>query len=143
MTDEGTESAAEFVDVGLPLSPAQAGLLEYELEQRGVATRLRICPRGPDGDIQAVQVATADLAAATQVRAEILPARPAAPEAPPASHSARIRNALIAGGIGLLASLKLVRMVHVPKGAMTALVVLGFAASIAAATFSLTKEPPA
>jgi len=114
MTDAGIEPSAEFVDVGQPLSPAQAGVLEYELEQRGVATRLRICPRGPDGDRQA---------------------------APP-SRSARLRNALIAGGIGLLASLKLVRMVHVPKGAMTALVVLGFAGSVAAAAFSLTKEPP-
>ncbi|HEX5137328.1 MAG TPA: hypothetical protein VFY93_10165 [Planctomycetota bacterium] len=141
MTDEGAEPSAEFVDVGQPLSPAEAGMLEYELEQRGVATRLRICPRGPDGDRQVVQVATADLSVAAAARAEILPARPA-PEAPPASRSHRLRNALIAGAIGLIASLRIVRMVHVPKGAMTAFVVLGFAGSVAAAAFSLTKEHP-
>lgn len=141
MTDEGNAPSAEFVDIGQPLSPAEAGMLEYELEKRGVATRLRICPRGPDGDRQAVQVAPADLASAAALRAEILPTRPA-PEAPPASRSNRIRNALIAGALGLVASLRLVRMVQVPKGAMTALVVLGFAGSVAAAAFGLTKEPP-
>lgn len=130
----------EFVDVGLPLSPAEAGMLEYELEQRGIAIRLRMCDRGPDGDRQAVQVAPADLPASLAVRDTLFPPVAPVPPAPPRSH--RLRNGLIAAVVGLIGSLRLVRIVRVPRGSMTALVVLGVAAAFFATAFSITKEPP-
>jgi hypothetical protein len=114
-------------------------MLELELEKRGVATRLRICERGADGARQAVQVAEADLATALALREEVLPTR-AAPEAPPASRSHRVRNAVIAGILGLVASARVARIVAIPKGGSTALVMLGVAVALAAAAFGLTRE---
>ncbi|MCK6459503.1 MAG: hypothetical protein L6Q95_06370 [Planctomycetes bacterium] len=134
-----TPPSAEFVDVGPPLSPAEAGMLEFELEKRGVVTRLRFCERAEEGDRQAVQVATPDLAAALVVRGEVLPPE-AAPEAPPASRSHRFRNAAIAGLLGLVAAGRVARIVAIPKGGSTALVMLGVAAAVAAAAFGLTRE---
>jgi hypothetical protein len=134
---EGDEPG--FADVGPPLSPAEAGKLEFELEKRGVATRLRICERGADGARQAVQVAEADLATALALREELLPPAPA-PEAPPASRSHRVRNAVIAGILGLVASARVARIVAIPKGGSTALVMLGVAVALAAAAFGLTRE---
>jgi hypothetical protein len=136
-TPEGHEP--RFADVGPPLSPAEAGMLEFELEKRGVATRLRVSERGADGARQAVQVPEADLAAALAVREEVLPAK-AAPEAPPAPRSRRVRNALIAGVLGLVASARVARIVAIPKGGSTALVMVGVAVSVAAAAFGLTRE---
>lgn len=130
-----------FVDVGPPLSPAEAGTLEYALEKRGVALRLRICARDGDGDRQAVQVAPADLAAAMAVRDEFFPAAPAAETREP-SRSKRWRNATIAGVLGLVASARVVRLVRVPKGSTTAFVILGIAAAFFAVAFGLTKGPP-
>jgi hypothetical protein len=139
MTDEDPGTTAEFADVGPPLSPAEAGMLEFELEKRGVVTHLRFCERGPEGARQAVQVGTSDLAAALAVREEILtPA--AAPEAPPASRSHRVRNAAIAGVLGLVASARVARIVAIPKGGSTALVMVGVAVALAAAAFGLTRE---
>ena len=71
----------QFVDVGAPLSPAEAGMLEYELERKGIAVRLRLCARDGDGDHQAVQVAAGDLAVAMAAREELFPVAPA-PEPP-------------------------------------------------------------
>jgi len=132
---------AEFVDVGPPLSPAEAGTLEYELEKRGIALRLRECGRGSDGDRQAVQVAPADLAAAMAVRDGLFPAAPD-PGPEKASRSKRWRNAAIAGVLGLVASARVVRLVRVPKGSTTAFLILGIAAAFFAVAFGLTKEPP-
>jgi len=142
MTDADSGPADGFVDVGLPLSPAQASLLETELERRGVAIRLRICGRDAEGrDRQAVQVSAADLEAAMAARLALFPPPPV-PETPPRPRSNRLRNAVIAGVIGLVASLRVVRLVRVPKGSPTVLVVLGVAASLFAAGFTLTKDPP-
>jgi hypothetical protein len=132
---------AEFVDVGAPLSPAEAGMLEYELEKRGIAIRLRICQRGADGDRQAVQVAPTDFAAATAVRAELFPAGKA-PEPPKIARSKRLRNGIIAGVLGLVASVRVVRLVRIPRGPATAIVVLAIAIALFAAAFGLTQEPP-
>jgi len=133
---------AGFVDVGAPLSPAQASLLETELEGRGVAIRLRICGRDAEGrDRQAVQVASADLEGALAMRRTLFPP-PQAPEAPPPPRSHRLRNGVIAAVIGLVASLRVVRLVRVPKGSPTVLVVLGVAASLFAAGFGFTRRPP-
>jgi hypothetical protein len=131
----------EFVDVGTPLSPAEAGTLEYELEKRGIAIRLRVCERGPLGDRQAVQVAPADLAAATALREELFPAGKA-PEPPQAPRSKRLRNGIIAGVLGMVASMRVVRIVKVPKGPMTLLVVVGIALALFAAAFGVTRDPP-
>jgi hypothetical protein len=139
MTDASPDAAAEFVDVGPPLSPAEAGLLEFELERRGVGTRLRICERGAEGDRQAVQVAPADLAAATAVRDELLPPVPA-PEPPLARGSARIRNAVIAGVLAFVASARVARIVATPRGGATALVMVAAAVAAAAAAFGLTRQ---
>jgi hypothetical protein len=128
-----------FVDVGPPLSPADADALEYELGQRGIVSRLRLCDRGADGDRQAVQVARADVERALVVRDGLFPA---APEAPPASRSNRLRNGIVAGVLGLVASMRVVRLVRVPKGGATAVVILGIAAALFAAAFGMTKEPP-
>jgi len=116
----------DFVDVGAPLSPAEAGMLEFELERRGIALNLRICARDGNGDRQAVQVKPADLAAATAVREECLPAAPA-PEPPQTSRSHRLRNGLIAAVLGLVGSARVVRLVRVPRGPLTAMIVLGSA----------------
>lgn len=134
-------SDTEFVDAGPPLSPAEAGLFEFELERRGVATHLHFCERGVEGDRQAVQVRASDLKAALALRREILPER-AAPGAP--SHTprrrGRIRNAVIAGALGLVGSMRVARIFPLPKGPATALVVLGAAVALAAAAFGLTRE---
>lgn len=114
-------------------------MLEFELEKRGVATRLRFCDRGEEGDRQAVQVAPADLPLALAVREEVLPPV-AAPEAPPASRSHRFRNAAIAGLLGLVAAGRVARIVAIPKGGSTALLMLGVAVTVGAAAFGLTRE---
>lgn len=132
-------SAADpgFADVGPPLSPADADTLEYELGRRGIVSHLRLCGRGADGDRQAVQVAPSDLERARGVRDGLFPA---APEAPPVSRSHRLRNGIVAGVLGLVASMRVVRLVRVPKGGATAVVILGIAAALFAAAFGLTKE---
>jgi hypothetical protein len=129
---------ADFVDVGLPLSPSEAGMLEFELERRGIALRLRICDRETGGDRQVVQVAPADLSRALAIRGHLFPSAP--PEAPPAPRAHRLRNGLIAGALGLVASLRLVRFVPVPRGAATTLVVFGFAGTLFAAAYGLSKD---
>ena len=142
MTGSDPGPDAKFVDVGPPLSPSQAGLLESVLEQRGIALRLRICDRGADGrDRQAVQVADADLAAALEARSALFPA-PAAPPTPPKKRSNRLRAAALAGFLGLFLSLRIVRYVPVPKGSLTALVVFAVGATCFAAAFGFTKDPP-
>ena len=101
---------ADFIDVGSPLSPAEAGLLEHELEKRGLATRLRFCDRDEAGDHQAVQVTAADLPSAMAIRAELFPAA-AAPPPPLPSRSHRLRNGLIAA-ITLAEVPRVVRLVR-------------------------------
>jgi len=140
MTDTGSGPGDEFVDVGQPLSPADAGLLEYELERRGIGMHLRICERGPDGDRQVVEVAAADLQAAIAVRDALFPPKP--PPLPPPPRSRRLRNGAIAAVVGFVGSLRLVRLVRVPRGSMTALVVVGVAAALFTLAFGITKDPP-
>ncbi len=142
MDADPTPPSAEFVDVGPPLSPAEAGMLEFELEKRGIVTRLRFCERGKEGDRQAVQVAPADLSAALAAREEVLPPEATPAEAPPASRSHKARNAAIAGVLGLVAAGRVARIVAVPKGGSTALLMLGVAVTVAAAAFGLTRDPP-
>lgn len=134
------DGGPRFLDVGTPLSPAEAGALEFELKKRGIALRLRICERDGNGDRQAVQVAPADLAFAIAVRHGLFPAAPA-PEPPQASRSHRLRNAVIAAVLGLVASARVVRLVRIPKGPTKAFLVLGIAAVFFAVAFGLSKGP--
>ncbi|MFI5402015.1 MAG: hypothetical protein ACHQ1G_03690 [Planctomycetota bacterium] len=129
----------DFVDVGAPLSPAEAGMLEFELERRGIALKLRICERDGNGDRQAVQVAPFDLAAATAVREELIRAAPA-PEPPQSSRSHRWRNGLIAAVLGLVGSARVVRLVRVPRGPLGAMIVLGSALVLFAIVAGVTPR---
>jgi len=129
----------QFVDVGAPLSPAEAGMLEYELERRGIAVQVRLCARDADGDHQAVQVAPGDIAAAMAVREELFAAAPA-PEPPQASRSHRWRNGLIAAVLGLVGSARVVRLVRVPKGPVAALVVVGVAVALFAVVSGISRD---
>jgi hypothetical protein len=126
-----------FADVGSPLSPAKASMLEFELERRGIVFRLRFLERDRDGDRQAVQVAPADLEAALAVRREILPEVAVAPVT---SRPHRMRNAAIAGVLGLVGSLRVVRLVRLPRGPLTAMIVLGAAAVLFAVVFGVGRD---
>jgi hypothetical protein len=53
----------------------------------------------------------------------------------------RLRTGLRAGVLGLGATLRVVRLVRVPKGAMTAYLVLAIALALFAAAFGLTRVP--
>ncbi len=129
----------QFVDVGTPLSPADAGALEYELERRGIAVRLRLCARDAEGDHQVVQVASEDLPAAMAARAELVGA-PAAPDPPRASRSRRWRNGLIAAVLGLVGSARVVRLVRVPRGPVTALIVVAVALALFVAVSGFQRD---
>jgi hypothetical protein len=137
------EPADDFVDVGPPLSPADAGFLEFELGRRGLAARVRLCRREDSRDRQAVQVAAKDLAAALAARGELLPpAPPPPPSRPRSGRAARLGAATFAAVLGTVAALRVLRLTRIPRGPVTAAVVAGVIVVAFVAAFALGREPP-
>jgi hypothetical protein len=142
------ERPAGFVPVGGPLSPAEAGFLEFELGQDGIDSFTHVVQGDPgDGARQQVEVAPADLAAALEVRERILADASAEPP-PGSSRNPRSRNALFAAILGFVAALRVGRIIHPgPLVAVAAVLLsvtlyLGVSRSGAATTSGDDPEPP-
>jgi hypothetical protein len=137
------EPGDEFVDVGPPLSPAEAGFLELELGRRGLAARTRFCPRADGRDWQAVQVAAKDLDAAMAARQELLPpAPPPPPRRARPGRAGRIGTAALAAMLGMVAALRVLRLTRIPRGPVTAAMVAIVVVAAFGVAYAIRGDPP-
>lgn len=119
------------VPVGGGLSPAGAGLLEWELSREGIPCRTRL-GEGVDRR-QWIEVAAADLARARAVRDRVFPAKSEAPAPPRRAKVRRARNAMLVVLLVLGGGARLVRVFH--SGALAVAATLLLAGFLGGATF--------
>jgi len=133
-----------WVPVGEPLSPAEAGFLELELEGHGIEYQTRFCEEGEADrpNRQVVQVAPANLEEALALRAQVLeePTLQHAPPPKPESPLARWRNASLAAVLGAVAVLRFARILHAGVMRGAAALVVGLLCFVVVLGF---KRPPA
>jgi hypothetical protein len=143
------ERPAGFVPVGDPLSPAEAGFLEFELRERDIESFTHVVKDEAGADArQQVEVAPADLETALALRERMLAEAPAEPVSAP-SRNPRRRSAVFAAILGFVAVLRVGRMVHpgplvaVAAVLLSATVYLGVSRTGAGAGTADDPEPPA